>query len=131
MKVNEPAVQASRGTVAWSDLLYDGEEDRRNSRLGHLASYDDGPYYRWEWGVTATQQNQSVKVHLDGGSTARTLPSAATHLGEVVVAGCLRSSRNVCWAGTAWGAVLIDVVERTALAKGQVAVPAESSRVLV
>ena len=33
----------SRGTVAWSDSLYDDEEDRRYSRLGHSASYDDGP----------------------------------------------------------------------------------------
>ena len=42
-----PAIQASRGTslgtVAWSDLLYDDEEDRQYLRLGHSALYDDGP----------------------------------------------------------------------------------------
>jgi hypothetical protein len=78
------------------------------------------------------QRNPCAKVHLDGGSTARTLPSVVSHLGEVVVTGRLRSSRTVCWAGTTRGAVSIDVVERMALAMGQVAAPAaESSGALV
>lgn len=48
MSVDGPEVQASWGTVAWSDLLYDDEEDRWYSRRSHSASYDDGPqYYRW------------------------------------------------------------------------------------
>ncbi len=64
-----PAVQASRGTVARSDLLYDYEKDKRHS---------------------------CVKVHLDGGPTARTPPSAASHPGEVVVTECLHPSRTVC-----------------------------------
>lgn len=44
VKMNEygPAVQASRGKVVWSDLLYD-DEDMWYSRLSHSASYDDGP----------------------------------------------------------------------------------------
>lgn len=37
-----PAEQANQGTVAWFDLLFDGEEDRWYSRLGHSASHDDG-----------------------------------------------------------------------------------------
>jgi hypothetical protein len=52
-----------------------------------------------------------VKVHLDGGSTARTPHSAAAHLGEVVVTERLRSSRTICWAEATRRAVLIDVVE--------------------
>jgi hypothetical protein len=74
-----------------------------------------------------TQRNPCAKVHLDGGSTARTLPSAAARLKEVVVTERLRPSRTVCWAQ---GAVLIDV-ERMALAMGQVVVPVKSSRALV
>jgi hypothetical protein len=76
-----------------------------------------------------TQRNPCVGVHPDGASTARTLPSAAAHLGEVVVTERHRSSMTVYWAG-ARGAVLIDV-ERTVPAMRQVVVPAESSRALV
>jgi hypothetical protein len=126
-----PAVQVSRGTVAWSDLLYDDEEDRRYSGLSHSASYDDGPEYRWPWGVMVPHRHPCVKAHLDGGSTARTLPSAASHLGEVVVTECLRPSRTVCWGGTPRRSALIDAVERTAPAMSQVVVPAESSGALV
>jgi hypothetical protein len=43
MDEDEAAVQASWGTAAWPDLLYDDEEDRWYSRLGHSASYNDGP----------------------------------------------------------------------------------------
>jgi hypothetical protein len=125
------AVQASRGTVAWSDLLYDDEEDRWYSRLSHSASYDDEPHYRWPWGVMVSHRQSCVKAHLDGGSTVRTLPSAASHPGEVVVAECLRPSRTVCWGGTTRRTVLIDAVERTAPAMRQVVVPAGSSGALV
>ena len=41
MSEDGPPVQASQGTVARSDLLYDDEEDGRYSHLGHSASYDD------------------------------------------------------------------------------------------
>jgi len=91
-----PAVQASRGTVARSDLLYDYEKDRWYSRLSHSASYDDGSQYSWQWGVMVPQRHSCVKVHLDGGPTARTPPSAASHPGEVVVTECLHPSRTVC-----------------------------------
>ena len=77
------------------------------------------------------QRNPSVKVHLDGGSTARILPSAAAHLEEVVVMERLRSSRIVCLAGTMRRAVSVDAVEPTVLAMDQVVVPAESSGALV
>lgn len=42
-----PAVQASRGTMAWSDLLYDDKEDRWYLHPSHSVSCDDGP---WQWG---------------------------------------------------------------------------------
>jgi hypothetical protein len=131
LRVDGPAVQASRGTVAWSDLLYDDEEDRWYSRLSHSVSSDDGPqYYRWQWAVMVPQRHPRVKVHLDGGSTARTLPSAASHPGEVVVT-CRRPSRTVCWEGTTRRVVWIDAVERTAPAMRRVVVPAEHSGALV
>ena len=71
-----------------------------------------------------SQRRPCVKVHLDGGSTARTLPSVASHLGEVVATERLRPSRTVCWGGRV---VLIGAVEPTAPAMGQEVVPAEPS----
>ena len=125
------AVQASRGTVAWSDLLYDdeGEEDRRYSRPSHLASYCDGPQHRWQWRVMVPYRHPCVKAHLGVGSTARTLPSAASHPGEGAVA--LRPSRSVYWGGTARRAASIDAAEPMAPAIDQVVVPAGSSSALV
>jgi hypothetical protein len=125
------AVQANRGTVAWSGLLYDDEEDRRYSLLSHSASYDDGSQCRWQRGLMVPHRHPCVKVHLDGGSTARTLPSVASHPGEVVVTEYLRPSRTVCWGGTARKVVSIDAVARTAPAMCQVVVPAESLGALV
>lgn len=124
------AVQASRGTVAWSDLLYDDEEDRRYSLLSHSASYDDGPQYRWQRGVMVPHRHPCVKVHLDGASTVRTLPSVASHPGGVVVTECLHPSGTV-WGGTTRKVVSIDAVARTAPAMCQVVVPAESLGALV
>lgn len=96
VKMNEhgPEVRASRGTVAWFDLMYEDEEDRWYSGLSHSATYDDGPQYCWHWGVVISQRHPCVKVHLDGGLTARTLPSAAS--GEVAVTECHLPSRTVC-----------------------------------
>lgn len=126
-----PAVQASRGTVAQSDSLYDDEEeqDRRYSRPSHSASYGDGPQHRWQWGVLVPYRHPCVKAHQGGGSTARTLPSAASHPGEVAVA--LRPSKPVCWGGAARRAASIDAAEPTAPAIDQVVVPAGSSSALV
>jgi hypothetical protein len=131
MSEDGSAVQASRGTVGWSGLLYDDEEDRRYSLLGHSASYDDDPEYRWQWGVMVPCRHPCEKVHLDGGLTARTLPSAASHPEAVMVTECLRPSRTVCWGRTTRRTVLIDAAERTAPAMRQVVVPAESSGALV
>ena len=82
-------------------------------RLSYLASYGDGLQYRWQWGVMESQLDAAhaqvhprpafhewaarpcAEDHLDGESTAQTLPSAP-HPGEVVVAESLRSSRPVC-----------------------------------
>jgi hypothetical protein len=85
-------------------------------RRSHSVSCDDGPQHRWQREVTAFQQDTAhaqlhpaewpafhgraaqldVEAHLDGESTAQTLPSAP-HPGEVVVKVHLRSSmRTVC-----------------------------------
>jgi hypothetical protein len=114
------------GTVTWSYLLYDDKEDRLYSRLSHSASYDGGPEYRWQWGVMVPQRHLCVKVHLDG-KLRHELPSVALHPGEVVVVECLRPSRTVYWGGTTRRAMLIDAVELTAPANGQVSAPAEPS----
>ena len=87
-------------------------------RLSYSATYADGPQYRWQWEVMESQldaahaqvhpgpafhewaarpcaEDPPPEDHLDGGSTARTLPSAL-HPGEVAVTASLRSSRPVC-----------------------------------
>jgi hypothetical protein len=69
------------------------------SHLSHSASYDGDPQYCWIWGVTMSKRRLCVKDHLDRGSMARSLPSLASHLGEVVVMANLRPSRTI-WDNT-------------------------------
>ena len=87
-------------------------------RLSYSASYGDEPQYRWQWEVMESQLDAAhaqvhpgpafhdwaarpcaegplLEDHLDGGSTAQTLPSAP-HPGEVAVTESLRSSKPVC-----------------------------------
>ena len=90
-----PAVQASRGTVGNFDLLYEDEEDRRYSLLGHSAYYDDDPEYRWQWGVMVPHRHPCGKVHLDGGSPGQTLRSAPRP-GVGAVTDYLRFLKTVC-----------------------------------